>query len=212
MWSFQWCVFFFWMEEFQLMPFFHLSLDRSHTIGTQFGWMGCIPACDNIINSHQCVLFVTRPAPPGSPRMGCYINGRSIKKLHHILVGDIRHSKDLLNTNTKIQIPSIHPSIHPFIPSSIHSSNIPNISTHPSQLSTPLLPPQEYDYHVLVPAVHLLTLLLRNRTREVQEIVLANPLGISRMMDLLSNQREIVRNEVRGWWWWWWWWRWRRWW
>lgn len=54
---------------------------------------------------------------------------------------------------------------------------------------------QEYDYHILVPAVHLLTLLLRNRTKEVQEIVLANPLGISRMMDLLSNQREIVRNE-----------------
>ena len=55
---------------------------------------------------------------------------------------------------------------------------------------------QEYDFHVLWPTVRLLTLLLGNQTREIQEIILTNPLGISKLMDLLVDSREIIRNDV----------------
>ena len=34
------------------------------------------------------------------------------------------------------------------------------------------------------------------KTKQVQEIVLTNPMGISRLMDLLADAREIIRNEV----------------
>ncbi|ESN92897.1 hypothetical protein HELRODRAFT_69392 [Helobdella robusta] len=54
---------------------------------------------------------------------------------------------------------------------------------------------QEYDYHILLPTIHLLTVLLQNKTRDVQEIILTNPMGISKMMDLLADSREVVRNE-----------------
>jgi hypothetical protein len=55
---------------------------------------------------------------------------------------------------------------------------------------------QEYDFHVLWPTVRLITILLANKTREIQEVILANPLGISRLMDLLVDSREIIRNDV----------------
>jgi len=54
---------------------------------------------------------------------------------------------------------------------------------------------QEYDFHVLWPTVRLLTLLLTNRTKEVQEIILSNTMGISKMMDLLLDSMEIIRND-----------------
>jgi hypothetical protein len=54
---------------------------------------------------------------------------------------------------------------------------------------------QEYDFHVLWPTVRLLTQLLAYKTREIQEIILANPMGISKLMDLLVDSREIIRND-----------------
>jgi len=41
-----------------------------------------------------------------------------------------------------------------------------------------------------------LTLLLANKTREIQEIILANPMGVSKLMDLLVDSREVIRNDV----------------
>ena len=55
---------------------------------------------------------------------------------------------------------------------------------------------QEYDFHVRWPTVKLITLLLANKTKDIQEIILANPMGVSKMMDLLSDSREIIRNDV----------------
>jgi len=55
---------------------------------------------------------------------------------------------------------------------------------------------QEYDFHILWPTVRLLTLLLANKTREIQEIILANPMGVSKLMDLLVDSREVIRNDV----------------
>lgn len=42
----------------------------------------------------------------------------------------------------------------------------------------------------------LLTVLLTNRQKEIQEIILVIPMGVSRLMDLLSDSREIIRNDV----------------
>ena len=55
----------------------------------------------------------------------------------------------------------------------------------------------EYDFHVRWPTVKLLTIVLANKTKEIQEIVLANPMGVSKLMDLLADSREIIRNDVR---------------
>ena len=55
----------------------------------------------------------------------------------------------------------------------------------------------EYDFHVRWPTVKLLTIILANKTKDIQEIILANPMGISKLMDLLSDSREIIRNDVR---------------
>ena len=55
---------------------------------------------------------------------------------------------------------------------------------------------QEYDFHVRWPTVKLLTIILANKTKDMQEIILANPMGISKLMDLLSDSREIIRNDV----------------
>jgi len=55
---------------------------------------------------------------------------------------------------------------------------------------------QEYDFHILWPTVRLLTLLLSNKTRDIQEIILASPMGVSKLMDLLVDSREVIRNDV----------------
>ena len=55
---------------------------------------------------------------------------------------------------------------------------------------------QEYDFHVRWPTVKLLTVLLSNKQKELQEIILVVPMGVSRLMDLLSDSREIIRNDV----------------
>uniref|UniRef100_T1IXS1 General vesicular transport factor p115 n=1 Tax=Strigamia maritima TaxID=126957 RepID=T1IXS1_STRMM len=55
---------------------------------------------------------------------------------------------------------------------------------------------EEYDFHVRWPAVKLLTCLLINKCRDVQEIVLVNPLGVSKLMDLLCDNREVIRNDA----------------
>ncbi|CAE1275452.1 General vesicular transport factor p115 [Acanthosepion pharaonis] len=55
---------------------------------------------------------------------------------------------------------------------------------------------EEYDFHVRWPTVKLLTILLTNKSKEIQEIILISPMGVSKLMDLLSDSREIIRNEA----------------
>ncbi|XP_005090245.1 general vesicular transport factor p115 [Aplysia californica] len=55
---------------------------------------------------------------------------------------------------------------------------------------------EEYDFHVRWPTVKLLTVLLTNRQKDLQEIILVIPMGVSRLMDLLSDSREIIRNDA----------------
>ncbi|XP_059503227.1 general vesicular transport factor p115 isoform X2 [Stegostoma tigrinum] len=54
---------------------------------------------------------------------------------------------------------------------------------------------EEFDFHVRWPAVKLLTALLKNQGPQVQQIILVSPMGVSRMMDLLADSREVIRND-----------------
>ncbi|CAG0920623.1 unnamed protein product [Notodromas monacha] len=53
----------------------------------------------------------------------------------------------------------------------------------------------EYDFHVRWPAVKLLTNLILNRPKDLQECILVNPMGVSKFMDLLCDSREVIRND-----------------
>lgn len=55
---------------------------------------------------------------------------------------------------------------------------------------------EEYDFKVRWPAVKLLTCLLSNKPRDIQEVVLVSPMGISKLMDLLGDSREVIRNDA----------------
>ncbi|EDO45455.1 predicted protein, partial [Nematostella vectensis] len=54
---------------------------------------------------------------------------------------------------------------------------------------------EEYEFHVRWPTVKLLTMLLTNKGNLLQQCILVSPMGVSRLMDLLSDSREIIRNE-----------------
>ena len=55
---------------------------------------------------------------------------------------------------------------------------------------------EEFEFQVRRPATCLMTTMLKNNLAEVQEAVLVSPMGISRIMDLLSDSREVVRNDA----------------
>ncbi|XP_026741519.1 general vesicular transport factor p115 [Trichoplusia ni] len=65
---------------------------------------------------------------------------------------------------------------------------------HNIQLVLDLL--DEYDFRVRLSTVQLLTSLLTNRPKDIQEIILVKPMGVSKMMDLLGDTREVIRNET----------------
>uniref|UniRef100_A0A3P9IDA8 General vesicular transport factor p115 n=1 Tax=Oryzias latipes TaxID=8090 RepID=A0A3P9IDA8_ORYLA len=54
---------------------------------------------------------------------------------------------------------------------------------------------EEFDFHVRWPAVKLLTALLKSQGAQVQGIILVSPMGVSRLMDLLADSREVIRND-----------------
>lgn len=56
---------------------------------------------------------------------------------------------------------------------------------------------EQYDFYVRYHTVTLLTLLLENRPKQLQACILESPLGVSRLMDLLDDPREIIRNGKR---------------
>ncbi|XP_078805572.1 general vesicular transport factor p115-like [Oryzias latipes] len=54
---------------------------------------------------------------------------------------------------------------------------------------------EEFYFHVRWPAVKLLTALLKSQGAQVQGIILVSPMGVSRLMDLLADSREVIRND-----------------
>ncbi|KAK3922841.1 General vesicular transport factor p115 [Frankliniella fusca] len=55
---------------------------------------------------------------------------------------------------------------------------------------------EEYDFQVRWPALKLLTSLIHNRPRDLQDIILVSPMGVSKLMDLLGDSREVIRNDA----------------
>ncbi|XP_043199707.1 general vesicular transport factor p115-like [Amphibalanus amphitrite] len=54
----------------------------------------------------------------------------------------------------------------------------------------------EYDFKIRFPSVKLITNLLTNRPRELQDLILVAPMAVSKMMDLLNDPREVIRNDA----------------
>lgn len=55
---------------------------------------------------------------------------------------------------------------------------------------------EEYDFRVRWPAVKLLSSLLASKPKEIQDIILVSPMGVSKLMDLLIESREVIRNDA----------------
>lgn len=53
-----------------------------------------------------------------------------------------------------------------------------------------------YEFSIRRPIIQLLTGLLRHRANEVQNILMQDPMAISRLLDLLQESREVLRNDV----------------
>lgn len=67
---------------------------------------------------------------------------------------------------------------------------------HPDNVGLVLRFLEEYDFQVRWPAIKLLTSLLVNKPKEIQEIILVSPMGVSKLMDLLPDSREVIRNDA----------------
>ncbi|CAF0981051.1 unnamed protein product [Adineta ricciae] len=56
---------------------------------------------------------------------------------------------------------------------------------------------EETDFNVRRSAIRFLTALLTNCTKELQEIILeSGPMGVSKLVDLLQDEREVIRNDA----------------
>ena len=53
----------------------------------------------------------------------------------------------------------------------------------------------EVDFYVRFNSIAFLTTLLQTATQKLQDAILTSQLGISRLIDLLNDHREIIRNE-----------------
>uniref|UniRef100_A0A915C6F5 Vesicle tethering protein Uso1/P115-like head domain-containing protein n=1 Tax=Parascaris univalens TaxID=6257 RepID=A0A915C6F5_PARUN len=53
-----------------------------------------------------------------------------------------------------------------------------------------------YEFNVRRALVQLLTALLRHRASEVQNAIMSEPMGVSRLVDILHETREAVRNSA----------------
>ncbi|EDV25698.1 uncharacterized protein TRIADDRAFT_24021, partial [Trichoplax adhaerens] len=54
---------------------------------------------------------------------------------------------------------------------------------------------EDFDFQVRWPATKLLTALLINNGPQIQQSMLTIPMAVARVVDLLSDEREVVRNE-----------------
>lgn len=55
---------------------------------------------------------------------------------------------------------------------------------------------EEFDFKVRWAAIKLLTSLLANQHKGIQEIILVSPMAVSKLMDLLADSREVIRNDA----------------
>ncbi|CAF0760234.1 unnamed protein product [Didymodactylos carnosus] len=56
---------------------------------------------------------------------------------------------------------------------------------------------EEFDFNIRRSAIKFLTSLLTNCPKELQDIILeSGPMGVSKLIDLLQDQREVIRNDT----------------
>jgi hypothetical protein len=55
----------------------------------------------------------------------------------------------------------------------------------------------EYDFNIRRPCMHFVTGLTRHCPRQMHDILLTDPTAIPRIMDLLVETRDVLRNDVR---------------
>jgi intracellular protein transport protein USO1 len=55
---------------------------------------------------------------------------------------------------------------------------------------------EEPDFYVRFSSVELLTTLLHNKSDRLQECILKSPIGVSRLIDLLDDRRDAIRNGL----------------
>ncbi|KOC65899.1 General vesicular transport factor p115 [Habropoda laboriosa] len=55
---------------------------------------------------------------------------------------------------------------------------------------------EEFEFNVRWLALKLLMHLSTNRLKDMQEIILIRPMGVGKLMDLLGDSREVIRNEI----------------
>lgn len=66
----------------------------------------------------------------------------------------------------------------------------------PANVNTVLRYVEEFDFRVRWPAIKLLAALLANRPKDIQQIVLVSPMAVSKLMDLLGDTRDVIRNDA----------------
>ncbi|KAI8060688.1 p115 like vesicle tethering protein [Gongronella butleri] len=54
---------------------------------------------------------------------------------------------------------------------------------------------EEYDFYIRFSTIKFLAALITNRCKRIQECLLTSPMAITRLVDLLDDKREIIRNE-----------------
>ena len=54
----------------------------------------------------------------------------------------------------------------------------------------------EYEFKTRLCTLKLLNVFVLNQTQQLQDIILQIPRGVSRLMDLLNDTREVIRNDV----------------
>ena len=69
------------------------------------------------------------------------------------------------------------------------------ITKSPENIDLLLSLVEEFEFQIRRPTIRLLTALLSHKISEVQECILKLPMGISRIMDLLADTREVIRND-----------------
>lgn len=55
---------------------------------------------------------------------------------------------------------------------------------------------ERHDFGTRLAAVRLLISLLKGQTSKMQEIIITHPMGVSHLIDLLTDTKEVIRNEA----------------
>ena len=70
------------------------------------------------------------------------------------------------------------------------------VTKNPENITLLLSLIEEFEFQIRRPTIRLITAFLSHKLSDVQECILKLPTGISRIMDLLMDTREVIRNDA----------------